>query len=65
MDIYFPERSRNKYFTKWVQVYLLSSKTGCIHGDPLSPYIFLLYAEVLGQMLRKIINIKAIVINDK
>ena len=34
-------------------------------GDPLSPYIFLLCAEVLGQMVRKNINIKGIVINNK
>ena len=40
-------------------------KRGCRKGDPLSPYIFLLCAEVLGQMLRKNINIKGIAINNK
>ena len=40
-------------------------KRGCRQGDPLSPYIFLLFAEVLGQMLRKNINIKGIAINNK
>ena len=45
------------------EIFLL--KDGCRQGDPLSPYIFILCAEVLGQMLRKNINIKGIVINNK
>lgn len=40
-------------------------KRGCRQGDPISPYIFLLCAEVLGQMIRKNENIKGIIINDK
>ena len=61
MDTYFSERNRNKYFA--AELFLL--KWGSRQGDPLSPYIFLLCAEVLGQMLRKNINIKGIVINNK
>ena len=64
MDTHFPERSRNKYFTEWFHVRIFLLKRGCRQGDPLSPYIFLLCAEVLGQMLRKNINIKGIVINN-
>ena len=40
-------------------------KGGCRQGDPPSSYLFLSCAEVLGQMLRKNINIKGIVINNK
>ena len=40
-------------------------KRGCRQGDPISPYIFLLCAEILGQMVRKNENIKGIKINNK
>ena len=38
-------------------------KRGCRQGDPISPYLFLLCAEVLGQMIRREDNIKGIKIN--
>lgn len=40
-------------------------KRGCRQGDPISPYLFLLCAEVLGQMVRREDNIKGIKINGK
>ena len=40
-------------------------KRGCRQGDPISPYIFLLCAEILGRMVRKNENIKGIKINNK
>lgn len=40
-------------------------KHGCRQGDPMSPYIFILCAEVVGEMIRKENNIKGIKIYDK
>ena len=40
-------------------------KQGCRQGDPVSPYIFILCAEILGKMLRTNENVKGININRK
>ena len=40
-------------------------RRGCRQGDPISPYLFILYAEILGKMVRKNKEIKGISINGK
>ena len=40
-------------------------KRGCRHGDPISPYIFILCAKILGKMVRDNEIITGININGK
>ena len=40
-------------------------RKGCRQGDPISPYVFILCAEILGKMVRDSKSISGIKINEK
>lgn len=50
----------NGQFTTWFEV-----NRGVRQGDPISPYLFLLCAEILGILIRNNEDIKGIVVKDK
>ena len=50
----------NGEVSSWFRIF-----RGCRQGDPLSPYIFILCAEILALMIRKNNNIKGITVGDK
>ena len=51
--------TQNGFLSDFFQV-----QRGCRQGDPLSPYIFLLCAEILGILIRNSEEVKGIVIDD-
>ena len=54
------------HYSKWVHVrFFFKLRRGCRQGDPISPYIFILCAEILGKMIRSSGTIKGININGK
>ena len=52
--------SINGIISEWFDV-----TRGCRQGDPISPYLFIICAEIMGCMIRENDNIKGISINDK
>lgn len=49
----------NGHLSEWFTL-----QRGCRQGDPLSPYIFILCAEILAEMVRYNSNIKGIFVTD-
>ena len=52
--------SVNGTISEWFHV-----TRGCRQGDPISPYLFILCAEIMACMIRENVNIKGIIFNDK
>ena len=70
-----------EYFSDWVRLLRTGSMSkveqcgnfsdnivlsrGCRQGDPISPYIFVLCAEILSHVIRENNNIKGIIVHDR
>ena len=53
------------YYSKWFYFRVFNLRKGCRQGDPISPYVFILCAEILGKMVRDSKSISGIKINEK
>ena len=53
------------FHPEWIYIRVFLFKTGCRQCDPISPYIFILCAEILGKMIRNNNDIRRIIINNK